>query len=62
MSRGGSASRVAGLNAQANSALRSTLGSGALFSFAVSATVTVSRDSATDRRETGARFGHLASA
>jgi hypothetical protein len=62
MSRVGSVSRVAGLNAQANSALRSTLGSGAPFSLAVSAMVTVTRASATERRETGARLGHLASA
>ena len=54
-------SRVAGLNAQPNSACRSTLPSGAPGSLAVRATVTVTRASATDRRETGARFGHLAS-
>ena len=62
ISRGGTCSRVAGLNAQANSACRSTLPSGAPFSLAVSATVTVTRDSATERRETGARPAHLASA
>jgi len=55
-------SRVAGLNAQANSALRSTLGWGAPFSFAVRAMVTVTRASATERRETGARPAHFASA
>ena len=58
---GGPVSRVAGLNAQPNSACRSTLGSGAPRSLAVSAMVTVTRASATDRRETGARVGHLAS-
>ena len=58
----GRLSRVAGLNAQANSACRSTLRSGAPGSLAVRAMVTVTRASATDRRETGARFGHLASA
>ena len=58
---GGVMSRVAGLNAQANSACRSTFGSGAPGSFAVRAMVTVTRASATDRRETGARFAHLAS-
>jgi hypothetical protein len=57
----GSVSRVAGLNAQPNSACRSTFGSGAPRSFAVRAMVTVTRASATDRRETGARATHLAS-
>ena len=61
MRGGGVVSRVAGLNAQANSACRSTFGSGAPGSFAVRAMVTVTRASATDRRETGARFAHLAS-
>ena len=55
-------SRVAGLNAQVNSACRSTLGSGAPGSLVARAMVTVTRASATDLRETGARFGHLASA
>jgi hypothetical protein len=58
---GGLVSRVAGLNAQANSACRSTFGAGEPGSLAVSAMVTVTSASATDRRETGARFGHLAS-
>ena len=62
MCGGGVVSRVAGLNAQANSACRSTLESGAPGSFLVRAMVTVTRASATDRRETGARFAHLASA
>ena len=53
---GGVLSRVAGLNAQENSACRSTVGSGAPGSFAARAMVTVTRASATDRRETGARF------
>ena len=58
---GGLVVRVAGLNAQANSACRSIFGSGASGSFLVRAIVTVTRASATDRRETGARFAHLAS-
>jgi hypothetical protein len=62
ISGGGSVSRVAGLNAQANSACRSTLGSAAPGSLVVRAMVTVTRASATERRETGARFGHFASA
>jgi hypothetical protein len=45
----------------ANSACRSTLGSDAPFFFAVRAMVTVTSASATERRETGAKFGHLAS-
>jgi hypothetical protein len=48
-------------NAQANSACRSTLGSGAPGSFLLRPIVTVTRASATDRRETGARFAHLTS-
>jgi hypothetical protein len=53
---GGSVLRVAGLNAQANSACRSTFGSGVPGSLVVRAMVTVSSASATDRRETGVRF------
>ncbi len=49
------------LNAQAKSACRSTLGSGAPGSFLLRAIVTVTRASAIDRRETGARFAHLTS-
>ena len=56
---GGVLSRVAGLNAQANSACRSSLGSGAPGSFLLRAMVTVTRASATDRRETGARLRPL---
>ncbi len=52
---GGVMPRVAGLNAQENSACRSTLGSGAPGSFSLSAIVTVTRASATERRETGAK-------
>jgi hypothetical protein len=52
---GGVTSRVAGLNAQANSACRSAFGSGAPGSFVLRAMVTVTRASATERRETGAR-------
>ena len=62
MCGGGVMSRVAGLNAQPNSACRSTFASGAPGSFVLRAMVTVTRASATDRRETGARFAHLASA
>ena len=61
MCGGGVMSRVAGLNAQPNSACRSTFGSGAPGSFLLRAMVTVTRASATDRRDTGARFAHLAS-
>ena len=58
---GGVMPRVAGLNTQENSACRSTLGSGAPGSFSLSAIVTVTRASATERRE-GAqvRSGHPA--
>jgi hypothetical protein len=59
---GGAWSRVTGSNAQPNSACRSSLGSGSPGSLVIRATVTVTRASASERRETGARFSHLASA
>ena len=61
-SSGGVKLRVPGLNAQANRDRRSSAGSGAPRRSRTSATVTVVSDSATDRREIGARCGHLASA
>jgi hypothetical protein len=51
---GGSLSRVAELNAQANSACRRTVPSGALGPLLVSAMVEVIKASATDQRETRA--------
>ena len=54
--------RMPGLNAHANSARRSTAGSGAPRRLETRATVTVASASAAERREVGARSGHLASA
>ena len=61
VSGGGVRLRVPGLNAQPNSDRRSTAGSGAPRRCRTSATVTVVSASAADRREMGARWGHLRS-
>jgi hypothetical protein len=56
---GGGSPQAAGLNAQPNSAARSTAGSGATRRVAVRATVTVVSASATDRREVPTSCGHF---
>ena len=61
VSSGGVRLRVPGLNAQPNSDRRSSAGSGAPRRSRTSAIVTVVSASATERREMGARCGHLAS-